>query len=224
MRPTVTYLRNKFDYYNKLCFDGTLPQPIIRLNTRYCVMGITKFENTREKISIEISVRRDLPEMEYIDTLLHEMIHYYIIYNGINDDSPHGKQFKSIMHEISTKYGIKISLCFEPSEEELVKTHSRIRFICVANLVNDNVGFAVVAKNKVWQFWDMIPRMKKVKSVKWFISDRAIFESFPVIVSPKLFIIKADKIHHYLTGAKELVKSNNIIKVVSIRYDKTQCL
>ena len=84
MRPTLDYIIEKFDYYNQLCFDGKLQRPPIFLNTRYSTMGQTGGMGEIDKdgklhwseLRIEISVRRDLPEYEYIDTLVHEMIHY----------------------------------------------------------------------------------------------------------------------------------------------------
>ena len=80
----LEYIIDRFNYYNQLCFDGKLVMPPIKLNTRYAEMGVTKSEfvwDENEKsyhvrYSIEISIRRDLPEYEYTDTLVHEMIHY----------------------------------------------------------------------------------------------------------------------------------------------------
>ena len=87
MRPTLDYLVERFDYFNQLCFDGELQRPPIKLNTRYATMGQTGGECCVyddgtiqwKNLRIEISVRRDLPEYEYTDTLVHGMIHYYIV-------------------------------------------------------------------------------------------------------------------------------------------------
>ena len=40
MRPSLDYIKEKFEFYNKLCFDGKLPMPPIKLNMRYGQMGI----------------------------------------------------------------------------------------------------------------------------------------------------------------------------------------
>ena len=221
MRPTLEYIKEKFEYYNKLCFDGTLPMPPIRLNMRYAEMGLTKYKAIQTSegklhntdFSIEISVRRDLPEEEYIDTLIHEMIHYYVAYNNISDDSPHGTIFRQKMEQIIRAYGIKITIAFDPSDEYLVNTISRIRYVCIADLEDERTGIAVVAKNKIFQMWDAIANMDGVKNVWWYASNRAIFEKYPVMVSPRLIIEDADKIHHYLTGAKELVNDGSVIKI-----------
>ena len=224
MRPTLGYIIQQFDYFNKLCFDGKLQRPPISINTRYAIMGQTsgqycicddgtiRWKNLR----IEISVRRDLPEEEYIDTIVHEMIHYYIMSNNIQDDSPHGTIFRQKMDEIIKNYDIRITIAFDPSEEEMVNTRTRLRYVCTAELDDGHMLFAVVARNKVFQFWNIIPNMKGISSVQWFVSDRQIFEKFPVSVSPHLMYIDADKLHHYLTGAKELEKIGEMIRVKHI--------
>ena len=222
MRPTLQYILDKFDYYNHLCFDGQLKRPPIRLNTRYGSMGLTQGRwnvasdgtTSWTDLSIEISVRRDLPEMEYIDTLVHEMIHYYILSNNLQDDSPHGKLFHRKMEEITRRHGIRITLAFDPSEEEMVKTVTRYRYVCVAEMDDGHTAFAVVARNKVFEFWQLIPRIKGVKEVRWYASNRQVFEKFPVAVSPWLMMIDADKMHHYLTGAQELENTGTMVKVV----------
>ena len=222
MRPTLDFIIERFDYYNQLCFDGKLQRPPIRINTRYAEMGVTKSEVVLDengksysiRHSIEISVRRDLPEYEYIDTLVHEMIHYYILSNHLKDDSPHGTLFRKKMEEITNKYGIRITIAFDPSDEEMVNTRTRQRFVCVADADDGHVLFAVVARNVLFQLWDSIPQMKGISNVHWYVSDRQIFEKFPVAGSPRLIYIDADKIHHYLTGAQELENTGKVIRVI----------
>lgn len=225
MRPTLEYIIDRFDYYNQLCFDGALKRPPIRLNTRYATMGTTRGElrlgldgkTNWTNITIEISARRDLPEYEYTDTLVHEMIHYYIMSNNLEDDSPHGTLFHRKMDEISQRYGIRITIAFDPSEEEMVNTRTRNRFVCTAESDDGHMLFAVIARNKMFQFWDLIHRIKGISNVRWYVSNRQIFENFPVAVSPNLMYIDADKLHHYLTGAKELENTGTLIRVKNIK-------
>lgn len=220
MKPTLDYIIEKFDYYNQLCFDGKLKRPPIFLNTRYSTMGQTGGDAKIDEngkihwtdIRIEISVRRDLPEYEYIDTLVHEMIHYYVMTNDLEDDSPHGRLFRQKMDEITSKFGIRITIKYDPSEEVMIATRTRNRFVCVAETTDGHTYFAVVAKNKLFQFWNIIPQMEGVSDVRWYVSDRQIFEGYPVAVSPSLIAIDAGKIHHYLTGARELENIGETIR------------
>ena len=123
MRPTLEYIIERFEYYNQLCFDGELILPPIRLNTRYAEMGVTKaimVWDEKEKTykiecSIEISVRRDLPEYEYTDTLVHEMIHYYLYYTGEDPRCRHGKAFKAMAKRFNREYGMNITPTIDTS-------------------------------------------------------------------------------------------------------------
>lgn len=221
MRPSLDYIKRKFEYYNRLCFEGKLPMPHVKLNMRYTAMGITRFRTVVEQdgrysntdFSIEISIRRDLPEEECIDTLVHEMIHYFIAYNNIEDNSPHGTVFQQKMHEIINTYGIRITIAFDPSDEYLVNLTTRFRYVCVVDFEDGRMGLAVVAKNRLFQLWQQMQDIDGVKSVSWYISNRAIFGKYPVAVSPAVVIEDADKIHHYLTGAKELINDGATIKI-----------
>ena len=117
------------------------------------------------------------------------------------------------MDYIQSRFGIKITIAFDPSDEYLVNTITRIRYVCVAEFEDERMGIAVVAKNMIFIFWDAIPLLKGVKTVNWYVSNRAIFEKYPVMVSPGLIIEDSDKIHHYLTGAKQLVRNDDTIIV-----------
>lgn len=221
MRPTLQYIQEKFEYFNNLYFDGTLVMPPIRLTLRYATMGCTKYRVVNDKngnlvysdFSIEISVRRDLPEEEYIDTIVHEMIHYYLLCNNLQDTSPHGILFKTKMNEIMQKYGIRITIAFEPSDEDMVKSITHPRYVCIIDFKDERTGLAVVAKNKIFQYWDAILESDDVREVKWYVSDRAIFEKYHTYVSLGCNIVDADKVQHYLTGALELERNGDIIKI-----------
>ena len=62
MRPTLEYVKEKFEYYNQLCFGGILTMPPIRLCLRKYFLGLTSLRDGH----IEISVHDDLPEEELI--------------------------------------------------------------------------------------------------------------------------------------------------------------
>ena len=141
-----------------------------------------------------------MPEEEYIDTIVYEMIHYYIAYNNIIDDSPHGTVFMEKMNHIMNTYGIRVTVAFDPTDEYLVNSITRPRYVCFSEFEDGRMGLGVVAKNKIFQIWHLISQMPGVKDIRWYVSNRAIFGKFPVMVSPNVIIIDSDKIHHYLTG------------------------
>ncbi|MDE6246836.1 MAG: SprT-like domain-containing protein [Muribaculaceae bacterium] len=83
-----TYL-GQLRYTRKRLPDGTFRYSdfLFRFNTRY-----------------------DLKTEEWEDIILHEMIHYCIAYNQINDSSPHGKIFRKMMKAINQRFNRNITI------------------------------------------------------------------------------------------------------------------
>ncbi len=217
MRPTLEYLYGKFDYFNQLCFHGQLPRVTIQLNTRKMALGRTcrRIDGSgKETIWIEISVRFDFPEEEYIDTLLHEMIHYYILVNKLQDDAPHGTLFKNEMNRIAAAYGLRITIQYDPSEEKMLNTSSRWRYVCVATFNDGHKAVTVVAKNNLFRFWEEIASLPNVVEANWYFSNRDVFGKYPLTSSLTWFPVEAAKVSLYLTGAKLLKKIGNTIQTV----------
>ena len=116
MIPTIDFITNKFNVFNKEYFDNSLPLPnfaLIKNKTklgefvacrRYDMFGIPFGKST-----INISTFYDRPEDEISNTIIHEMIHYYIHFNHIVDTSSHGHVWKSMADEINKKGGWHIS-------------------------------------------------------------------------------------------------------------------
>lgn len=104
MRPNLSYLYDKYHYYNNLCFNGELPSVEILLNTRATCLGLTVSSQPKLEYRIpriEISTRWDLPEQDFINTLVHEMIHVYIIFHQLKDNGDHGNLFRKIMNSLN---------------------------------------------------------------------------------------------------------------------------
>lgn len=121
MRPTVEFLKRNFDEFNRLMFDGQLPElPIAVGNARRSLGGL-HFVKVRKMFGaveyrnfhIRISAGFDLDESEIEDVLIHEMIHYYILYNKVEDTSPHGKVFRKMMKDINAHFGRNISVSYK---------------------------------------------------------------------------------------------------------------
>ena len=227
MRPSLPYFEEKFDYYNNLCFGGQLPRPRLILTQRRSAVGqtITCISTVNgkkvESHTLEFSIRYDLPEIEYIDTIVHEMIHYYIRLNHIQDDSPHGTKFRSIMKEISEKYGIRITItCNEDDEALIARQTDRNRYICVIEDQDEQTSFAIVIRDKVFQYWNMSQYIPNLKEVRWYVSNRAIFEKFPARIRPVFIPEDAATIQHYLFGALELENTGEVIKPIGQEYAK----
>lgn len=118
MKSTIPYIEKKFDEFNQTIFRGRLPKLPIVLSDAATFLG--KCECRRMTLPngqiqyydflMRINTRFDLPEREIEDTIIHEMIHYFIFYHGLHDTSSHGEIFKAIMNSINTTHGRHITI------------------------------------------------------------------------------------------------------------------
>ena len=62
---------------------------------------------------LRINTRFDLPEELIQDTILHEMIHYYIAVNHLRDTSSHGRLFRQEMKRINNEANRHITISYK---------------------------------------------------------------------------------------------------------------
>ena len=109
-RLTTDYLNMKFNEYNEKYFDGTLSVATIVVSHTKKILGRCGYKviDGKRVHLIEVSDYFVRQEDEICNTLLHEMIHYYIQQFGLHDSSPHGRVFKSMAESIN-EFGWHIS-------------------------------------------------------------------------------------------------------------------
>lgn len=126
MMATKEYVERKFDEFNRQIFAGKLPSLPIELSDAKTFLGVCvckkrkRSDGSIEKYDfrLRINTRMDLPESEIEDTIIHEMIHYYIGVNQLNDSSAHGPLFLHLMHNINEKYHRHLSVSFKGNAEQ----------------------------------------------------------------------------------------------------------
>lgn len=154
-------LEAEFDDLNKTLFDGQLkPIPIEWFNSKR-VSG--QFQGTRIKQGrriIEERADRILISKYFVQTrdkiraiLAHEMIHYWILDQGIRDTGPHGVFFREKLGELNDKGILEIP-------EEDILTDEKVRnskplksplvVIKKTSSENDNTFMALLDKGKAW--------------------------------------------------------------------------
>ena len=112
MTITIKEIGEQFDKWNKTIFNDELPVPAFELMQTKRMLGQFKWQRiSRDQLgyTIRISTFYDRPMASYIDTIVHEMLHYYIKFKGIKDTSSHGREWKSMAAKISRKYGLTIT-------------------------------------------------------------------------------------------------------------------
>ena len=130
MKASVEYIQAQFDAYNRQYFGGTLPPLPIKLSHAKGFLGKVTFVKRRqwlfgpyrnENFVLRINVKIDLPEEVVQDTILHEMIHYYIAVNQLKDTSAHGRLFRAEMARINAEGNRHIRISYRLNEEQLAQ-------------------------------------------------------------------------------------------------------
>ena len=75
-----------FNEWNKKAFDNKLPIPSFEIMSTKSILGQFRWRKIgRDEIgyTIRMSNYFDRPYKDFVDTMVHEMLHYYIRYNNI---------------------------------------------------------------------------------------------------------------------------------------------
>lgn len=115
MELTVSYLQRKFDQYNKEFFGNVLPFIKIRIGRSKKNFGTYQYTYSMStgkclEQHIMISKYYNRTAKQYDETLIHEMIHYYIKFMGIKDNNSHGREFVKIMNRINSSSDFNINI------------------------------------------------------------------------------------------------------------------
>ena len=130
MTPTLIQIRTWFDEYNKSIFNGELPIPQFKFTNTRRQLGQFYWGNGRG-IGIKISLFYDRPEIEYRNTLVHEMCHLYCYNRGWIHEG-HGQHWKDIALYAGRKTGMNITRVHEGASSWDVAEGNEDRLIAVA--------------------------------------------------------------------------------------------
>ncbi|KAG0379810.1 hypothetical protein BGX24_011583 [Mortierella sp. AD032] len=121
-------LHGLFLAFNDLYFESKLSACEVRWSPRMTVCaGLCVYQSTAHYCSIRLSepLLKFRPESDYIDTLLHEMIHAYLfVTQAIQDHDGHGTDFQHHMNRINKAAGTTITIYHTFHDEvRYYKTH-----------------------------------------------------------------------------------------------------
>ena len=214
MTPTVEYLEERFDTFNRMCFDGALPRIPIKLSRARSFVGRLIYRPVRdwrgrvvrrEDFVLRISTYFDLPEAEIEDTLIHEMIHYWIAWKGIKDTSSHGKEFRRIMKEINALHGRHLTISHKSTPEEQDRdTRVRDHWFCVSQLADGRTALTVAAQPCIARIRRAFRWSPSIRSQTWYHSRDPWFNRYPHCRSPKIFPVDPAVLQPHLDAAELL--------------------
>ena len=221
MLPTLPYIQTKFQEYNRLFFKNTLPMLPIQIGHAKSSLGGVHFVKRRNALGklvfsdfrMTISDRFDLPEKEVEDTLIHEMIHYYILYHQVVDTAPHGKAFLQIMNFINQTYGRQITVSHRMTSETADKdVKIKVHYVCVSELEDGRVGVTLAAKTRIFDLWKQLPQCFPIKSTRWYGTTDPFFNRFRTALKPKMYLVDEGELHQHLQNAVELENDGRVIQ------------
>lgn len=222
MRITLEFAKTKFEEFNELCFDSQLPPIPICINNSRRALGMfvhprswpLRVMRGKGECHLRMSCRLDLPQTEIEDTLIHEMIHYYIWYFKLKDTSTHGRVFRQIMNGINTRFNRNITITHKTSEEELNSDNkNRNNYICVSHWRSGETGITISARTKILDIDRVLRSHPDVSFLEWYWSRNPWFNRYPVSRSAKIYKVESqDKLTHELLSATPCEVTDNKFK------------
>lgn len=182
MQASLDFLYTKFDEYNKRCFGGKLKRPQMVVNNAKRQLGL--FMASRPTPTIKMSNFYDRTEAEYVDTLVHEMIHYYIYASGVRDSSPHGTLFKAWMNKLNRQEGLHMSVRTNAQKWDTANTTMKKRYVLFIQLQTGKHFISVVSPRHVNNIESQLQQMGgKIALRKWFVTNHPDYQNYSIVRS-----------------------------------------
>jgi hypothetical protein len=112
-----------FCLYNEKYFEGKLPIPMFDLLHSFRTCGYFHcdyeqgwFNKRLYNFRISMTDYYDFTPKQFEDILVHEMIHYYLAYFGIDKSISHGREFKKMAKRLNQTYGLNITKTLDISQ------------------------------------------------------------------------------------------------------------
>lgn len=223
MKVTLEYVERKFAEFNDLMFEGKLKPLPFRLSRARTFLGMVRYKRKRKlfggwhysDFQFVISSLYDMPENEVEDTIIHEMIHYWIFSNQMQDNKPHGNLFCGKMEEINRRFGRHLTVTHTKTEADLSNDREiRRHLICISKIKDsDALGITIASKTKLFMLWDELPKVRQVSECAWYVSTDPFFNRFPRASSLKIYKISKEDLDAHRHDFKPLVRMGDTIMV-----------
>jgi hypothetical protein len=217
MKPTIAYIEKKFEEFNRRMFGGRLPKLPVQLSDAGSFLGQCVYrQRTRpdglkeySDFSLRINTRFDLPENVIEDTIIHEMIHYFILWNGLHDTSAHGNIFKAIMASINAAHGRNITIRHKATKEEAeqaVSTRRTWHVIAAIYFKTGKTGVKVLPRTvpKILEYHRVVSAHPETQEIRLYLHDNPFFNRYPTSSAFRYHDIDRTLLETNLTKAHRL--------------------
>lgn len=89
---------------------------------------------------LQISTQIDLSECELEDTIIHEMIHYYIGVHQWRDTSAHGRLFRQMMNDINERFGRQVTVSHQSTKAQREQAVDKVAHYLLLPLCDLRMG------------------------------------------------------------------------------------
>ena len=197
-------------------FDGRLPEPPISITNAKTYLGVCAFRKHRKwhgrleysDFRIRISRRFDLPQDEIDDTIIHEMIHYWIGLFSPADMPGHSPLFRKMMKEINQRFDRNIRVSHRLSAEQLEQTidnRPKKHVVARVMLKDGRIGIKVIPcmERHIRRYQRGMMASGKVGSIEFFQTTDPFFNRFPSSSAFTVYFPDPDVISAHLPDKSE---------------------
>jgi hypothetical protein len=220
---SILFIQEKFKTFNALIFDNQLPEIPVYLTSARTFLGKCTFRSKRNLLgkttffdfALRFSKLFDMPERDWEDVIIHEMIHYYIGVKNLKDTSAHGTLFRRMMVEINRTHHRNITISHRkgtPSTVMVVEKKPRFRVIAYMEMSDGKTGFKVLPRTRqgVFSFYRKVQLSPMIKRVSFFWSDHPFFAQYPCSAAARVFFAEEAALKKYLENAEPISKDDII--------------
>lgn len=192
MRADIPYVQQKFREFNRQMFDGRLPEPPVSITNAKTYLGVCAYRKHRKwngrleysDFKIRISRRFDLSRDEIDDTIIHEMIHYWIGLFSPADMPGHSPLFRKMMADINERFGRHISVSHRLSkeqQEQAIDNRPKRHIVARVVLKDGRTGIKVIPcmERHIRRYRRGMMASGKVSSIEFFQTTDPFFNRFP---------------------------------------------
>lgn len=215
MRADLNFVKERYDYFNRLCFNGILPQIKLRISPSLRTLGTFRFPRIRPKnldasmLTLSVSNRLDFEPHVIEDTIIHEMIHLYIYWFDLRDSSSHGAIFRNMMAAINSRHGRSVTISRRSTTTERQSDRiSKVRLILVCTLKSGERTVTVCAPKYARTIVNSANRINDIINYTLHLSNDSRFSKYPNSRTLKLYRINSVELDQSLRDSKKVDYSN----------------
>lgn len=229
MRPTLQFIQERFDFFNRLVFEGRLPRIRIRISSSVRSYGSLRHPRVfrsapkASDFTLSVSDRLDLDRAVIEDTLIHEMIHLYILYFRIEDTSAHGPEFRRMMNEINSRHGRNITVSRRADSAERASDRIvRPRLVIVSELAGGECAVTVCSPRSAARFAETLRSDSRIRKWDLYLSADPVFAAYPLSRTLRFYRIAPAELARVLRDARRVVYDGKF-RIASGGNDSGDC-